>query len=86
MLLLFEWGEYFLKSMSVLGDFLLYKPFAALDIYSDLSSLLPVGAQVSIAAGLEPFQDLSIAGIILGPSLVALLTFKIVKFILDIVF
>lgn len=87
MKLLVEWGEFFIQSMGAVGDFLLNQPFRDLDnIYRFGAVLNGTGINKEMYEFLMFVSDLSVAQIILGTSLIGILTFKIFKFILDIIF
>ena len=81
----FEWGEYFLSAISKIGDFLLYKPFAGADVIEKYDFLLSAKNKFVLMNDVDAYADISIGGILLGTSLILILTFKIAKFFLDII-
>ena len=86
MKLLVEWGEFFIQSLGAVGDFLLNRPFEDLDnIYRFAAVFKGNGINKGVYEFLMEIGDLSLAQIILGTSLVGILIFKLVKFILDII-
>lgn len=79
MLQLYDLGLYFIENLSEVGEWLLYKPFDTGVVV--IPGVLPEWLETFYTS----IQDASVASFILGSALVSILTFKFVKFILDIV-
>ena len=76
---LYDLGQTFINTLSDVGDWLLSRPF-------DTGVVVPAGV---LPDWLETFyvtiQQSSVAQLLVGSALTGILTFKLVKFILDIV-
>ena len=86
MTLLYQWGLYILDSLIALGDFLLFKPFSSFPLMGDVVDLIassPFSNEISDFV--DSIANMSIASIIFGGSLIAIIIFKVVKFVVGIV-
>ena len=85
--LLVEWAEFFVKALDEIGDFLLYRPFKDLPIGNAFfGNAFWNDSYEEMIERWQSITNLSIASIILGTTLTGILIYKIVKFILDIIF
>lgn len=80
----FEFGEYFISAISKIGDFLLSKPFTQ-EFLSRYSFLLTRKAQIQLAMDSRVFEDVSVGSVLFGAALTGILSFKLIKFFLDII-
>lgn len=83
---LFSWGEYFLSALSEIGDFLLFQPFSDPELFEQYDFLLNGKNKFVLSFDPGAYADLTIGGILFGAGLVGILTFKLIKFFLDIIF
>ena len=80
----FEFGEYFISALSKIGDFLLSKPFTK-DFLTKYSFLLSRKALIQLSRDFSVFEDVSIGSVIFGVALTGVLSFKLIKFFLDVI-
>lgn len=86
MLELFDFGKFFIDTFDRIGDFLLSEPAPV--VASMSSGLVSFMESIGLHSGADLVaeffsSDLTIATLILGPSLVAILTIRFVKFFID---
>lgn len=79
-------ANYFIESLSSLGDWLLNQPLNVLPDSTVLNNLAYLGLPDWVSDFLMSIKDASIGGLIFGGGLIGILSFKLLKFILDIVF
>ena len=85
MLQLYNLGLSFLNAIDELGEFLLFKPFSSYDIIENYSFFLSAQQKFRIRADLAQFENVTIASMVLGSAIVALLIFRLIKFVVGII-
>ena len=85
MLQLYNFGLYFIEALSEIGDFLLFRPFATPELIDKYDFLLNAKNKLVLLSDIHAYENVSVAGVILGAGLVGVLTFKIAKFFLGII-
>lgn len=86
---LFELGEFFVNALSSIGDFLLSDPvpISASIISGMVTALDTIGLHYGADLLSEYLtSDITLATLILGPSLIVLLFYRLIKFFTDIIF
>lgn len=88
MLQIYELGQYFISHLEALGDWLMYEPFEGFGLVIKVQRLhaFVAGQQymLPIYDAMVAFSELSIASLIFGGALTLILTYKFIKFLVDV--